>query len=256
MKQYLCSVFALFVLTMSCAFAQTAQTDKGVPNIFYPMSLGSEVWTGDNSAYSKVRGIIDKRIAAGQNPNVLVAEYQTGLAIKPNDKVAAFRWAYAVRKAALTVDPFPTYTALSALDVLNKHGGPYPYDYVRLQFVLASDGWTSISLKPLGLRLLNYRPDDRVVKLLLVDDLTVSRSLSDAKQAVSFAEQLMKQDPSNPTCHELLADACFWLWYKTKQQADADESLDEYRKYLQFAPPNASYRRIAQLQITHLQQSK
>lgn len=239
---------ALVLITVTCAAIGNA-AEKYRPNIFFPSALTSAVWKGENQSYAQARQIIDQETANGQEPDALMARYQAQANQKPSNPLAVFRWAYASRKAALVSNPFSTNIADKALDSLDRDGRPHPYDYVRLQFLLASDVWPAGSLEPLGRRLLQYKADDQAVLFQLVVDMKSSTLLQDRKEALSLAQNVVQGNPKYPKNHALLAGAYESLWVITKQRPTADKAIAEYQLYLQLAPANDNFRRGAEQMV-------
>jgi tetratricopeptide (TPR) repeat protein len=218
-------------------------------NPYYPSTLASIGWKGDNQDFAEARKLIDQETTGGQAPEALVTRYKTVIKDDPMNPLVLFRWAYALRKAALASNPFSTKKALEALEAMNRNGKPHPYDYVRLQFLLASDLWPSVALKPLGRRLLQYNPDDQVVLFQLVVDLKNSMLPGDINEALALAKKMVQQDPKSARNHALLAGAYDSVANYTKQQSFANKAVAEYQLYLKLAPPNANFRAGAEQMI-------
>ena len=250
-----CTLAALVIMTVICTAAGKA-AEEYRPNIFFPPTLTSAVWKGENQSYAQARQTIDQEAANGQKPNAIMVRYQAQANQKPTTPLALFRWAYASRKAALESNPFSTDIADKALDALDGKSGPHPYDYVRLQFLLASDVWPVSSLEPLGRRLLQYKTDDQAVLFQLVVDMKSSTSLQDRKEAVSLAQSLVRGNPNYPKNHALLAGAYDGLWQLAKQRSIADKAIAEYQRYLQLAPANDNFRRGAEQMVWAIKRSK
>lgn len=242
----------LFVLTASCIYVQESVAGNN-SNPFYPSSLTSASWKGNNAPYSEARDAVEREIATGQVPGVLALKYKALYRLHPTNTVALFQWAYATRKAALAAKPFETGKVLEVLDVMNKDKTPHPYDFVRLQFLLASDVWPSANLKPLGQRLLDYKPNDDSVQYELVVDMKNSTSLDDKKQAISIAEEIARRKPNDPASHALLGTVYSSFWTRTKQRSAADKAISEYKIFLQTASADDSFRQGAEQMMQVLQ---
>ena len=245
----------LVLMTINCATMVMA-ADKYRQNIFFPSTLTSAVWKGDNQGYAQARQVIDQETSGGQGAAALVNRYQAQANQSPTNPLAVFRWAYASRKAALTSNPFSITIADQALDALNRDGKPHPYDYVRLQFLLASDVWPVSSLEPLGKRLLQYKADDQPVQFQLVVDMGSSTALGDRKEALAIALDLVRRDPKNPRDHALLAGAYSSQWMLTKERSVADRAIAEYQLYLKLAPANGNFRRGAEQMVRAMRKSE
>lgn len=219
-------------------------------------------WEGDNQPYQAIRAAIDKAIAAGQKPYALAQGYATAARLKPYDPQAQFRWAYATYKGytankkareglATLEDSRKLYQAKQALA---RPGSPHPYDYVRLRFLMATEHFPHRILKDLGRRLWHYNPTDTGVQLRLLNVLHRDPSTAqDRRDILAIAQDLQRRHPKEPNYYASVGGAYMVIWEKTKSRDHAAKAIAAYRRYLELAPPNAAFRKVAQSWIDYIQ---
>lgn len=222
-------------------------------NIFYPASLQYAKWAGDTVPYSTIVKEVDKE-AIASDIDTLTTKYRKSYQTNAHNSLGLFRWVYSARKAAKAKSVFRGSNLIEPLAALNKSPGLYPYDYVRLHFLIASDVWHSSMLSTLGQKLLAYKPGDLPVEYALVEDLMVSASLIDKRNAVAIAQEIVRDHPKSANAHGLLGDAYRDLWYITKDRAIANKTIVERQTYLLLAPLNDPYRQINEADIRFIKQ--
>lgn len=222
-----------------------------------------EQWTGDNAPYATIRKSIDTAIAAGQNASIIVSRYAPEAQRSPSNAKVQFRWAYATYRAYVAEKISKAGLAslessrklYSAITALQNARSPRSYDYTRLRFLMSVEHFPDRHLKDLGRRLLRRDPNDDSVKHRLLFVLErYPGSLEERHEAVALAQSLLKRQPSKVSYHATLAGAYMLLWEGTKSPSDADKAIANYRKYLQLAPPNATFRKRAQMWIDYIQE--
>lgn len=223
-------------------------------NPFYPASLGHEVWKSDTSPYKAAALKIDNEMTSN-HPDAVTLRYHSLYQAKPKDALALYSWAYAARKAAKLKPIFVGSNLVGPLDSLNKFASPQAYDFVRLHYLIASDVWHSVELNNLGARLLAYKPTDAAVEDAVVENLSVSTTTSDRKQAISIAQQAVRRNPRSANSHALLGDAYQHFWFQTKDRSAASHAIAEYQSYIQLTPPNNPYRGANESAISFIKAS-
>lgn len=96
-------------------------------------------------------------------------------------------------------------------------------------------------------------PDDYDVKFRLIAILTPGLSTEEKKQAVSYANDLIRIDAKRPSAYSALGGVYYRSWLISKSRDDAEKSIAAYRRYLQLAPANDTFRPQAQSIIAMMQ---
>lgn len=254
MKSLLFLTDCVFYITLSIFCLALVRPLYAASNPFYPAFLGREVWKGDTSPYQSATLKIDKEITSGR-PGAVALKYQALHQANPKGALALYCWAYAARKAAKLKPIFVGSDLIGPLDTLNQVTAPQAYDFVRLHYLIASDVWHSVELNNLGERLLACKPADAAVTDAVVENLSVSTMISDHKQAISIAQQVVQRNPKSANSHALLGDAYRSLWFKTKDRSAASHAIAEYQSYISLAPLNDPYRRLNEATIQFIKKN-
>lgn len=238
--------FATFLLTLPicCApsLAQQASAKFRAPS-YIPRSWewAQERWTGEDAPYVRIRINIDGAIARGQGLEALARQYARVAAEKPRDPQAQFAWGYAAVLAGKPGRNVKAGVPRAVSEALARTQSPRTYHYARMRFVLLMTWGTWLQMKPLSQRLLTKNPNDYNVKMHAVRLLAAGTKV-EQKQAVLYAQQLVRANPKRASAHSALGDAHRERWVKTGDAQAARDALQAYRRSLALRPNGDSKR--------------
>lgn len=216
-----------------------------------------EAWTGDSKPYEKIRKEIDHSVASGEKILSLVAKYETSAKQRPEDPQAQFAWAYAVYQvAAARQTPYGVgYGMLvEPRKALADAKSPHAYEYDRLRFLINAFGPEYKSqLKLLGRRLLKKKPDDAKIKRLLAYILVGSSNPAEQQQALTYAQELARVDPTTLAVYSVPAALYMCRWLRRRDHEDAVKARMYYQQWLQHAPPDDAFRQTVAVHLRTLQ---
>lgn len=218
----------------------------------------TEPWTGDDKPYIQVRNNIDKAIAKGQKPDVLLAKYKLLAEKSPKVSVAQFAWGYAAYKAAKAEVRDYNKSQMSigrARNAMEQLPSPRSYQYSRLHFLLAAAGLPQLELLDVGKRLAQRNAKDWDVKFYIVS-IMMNGPHPNKQEALKYAQENVKANPKRPSSYTSLGSIYWWSWRQTGSKVDADKAIAAYRKYLQLERPNHEFRSIAERIIKRIQESQ
>lgn len=253
-RTLLCFAVSVLVLVSHIAHGQ-APLSTHTP--WSPQAWLTRPWIGDDKPYRVIRERVEAAVAQGESPQALMQRYKVPAQTNRLDAQAQFAWAYSAHEALLahTVD----FANASALDALSTTGVEDVYEYTRLRFMLtqeANPNSDNLYLKSLGERLLKRNPDDKRVRQDLVYALCTNRR--GVGEALHIAHEGVQRHPEDAKMHATLASAydSMFNWSRGRDIAARSKAIAEYKKYLQLAPQNDSFRRYATLLVNALPQEK
>ena len=204
-------------------------------------------WTGDDKPFVQIRQEVKEALDKEEDKLALVKKYQAEYADK-EDAPSLFRWAYA---AWVTEIPGQDKSQrmryrIEPLQALRQVTLPDTYQYARLRFLYEMWNFKVPQLKYLGARLLKRNPDDFTVKFFFLRFLDPNKSAAERQQAISLANELVKENPTNAGAYTALADVYFSLWFDGGDKKAGKQAVAAYRKYLEVAPKDDYFRPQAQ----------
>lgn len=175
-----------------------------------------EQWTGNDAPYAVMRSRIESAVAAGQPPVALVSQYAGQAKKEPNNALAQFSWAYAVRLATKAAPASKAMSDLlfAACVAIAETPPPHTYNYDRLRYLLwIQDGGGAPShfLKDMSYRLLQRDPKDFPVLLGQSLIYTQNRDKADQQTGYALIQKMIKQYPGKPEVYDVLG-----CWYYTQ----------------------------------------
>ena len=226
-------------------------------------------WTDDDRPYARLRAKIEGSATDGAKAYSLFQAYEAAVAHDPHNPQVQF----ADYDAAYMADVLPgglhTVESLSggprAIELRDRVGDvfywagrdkpPHTYNVARIVFLCSAYGFADPRLRDLGLRLVKRDPNDYYVKYHTVVVLTASGpgEPADVTRALSLAQDLVRRYPDKPAVYGILGSVYYNRWTISKRPADAILATAEFQKYLQVAPPGASYRPEAEALIAQMQ---
>lgn len=245
---------ALILASIGVGHAQVAKQAKD-PLADTLLSWTSGKWDGDDKPYKAIRDTVFGAMQRGKPPTTLVAQYKAEATSKPLDPQVVFRYAYATYQAGLRDPVFRRTSELYKANRAIKSLVPvHTYEFARLEFLLGAQlGAAGRALLPLGERLLLHNPSDMGVKYQLVNLLDSARFPEDAEKQKAYSQDLVNAFPKLPSVYATLGMTYFGVWQRTKSQADKEQSLAAFQKYLRLAPLHEDYRDNVRFTIKWLQ---
>ena len=206
-----------------------------------------EPWIGNDAPYAAARAKIESAVATGESPAVLVAQYAEQAKNEPNNPLAQFFWAYAVRmeyKLALDSKAMSDLRFAAELAIAEAPQ-PHTYNYNRLHYLLwiqGGGGAPSHFLKDLSYRLLAKDPKDFPVLMGLASIYTQNRDKQAQQKGYALIQQMIKQYPSKPEVYDMLAG-----WYYTQYMfyhnpKNYHLAIANYQKAMGMYPPQSTRR--------------
>ena len=273
--QWLCTgVFCLGVLSAAerCAQAMpsksalAAQARSDLANYYAWLNAP---WTDDDRPYARLRAKIEGSATDDAKAYSLFQTYEAALARdqhNPQVQFADYDAGYLADTlpgglhAVVTLSSDPRAEGLrerlwNVSTWVIRTPPPHTYNVARLVFLCSAYGFADPNLRALGLRLVKRDPSDYSVGYYTVTVLLASGfgKSADVTRALPLAQDLVRRHPSKPAVYGLLGFAYYNRWTLSKKQADAILATAEFKKYLQVAPPNASYRPQAEAFIAQMQ---
>lgn len=268
------------ILTLACALAAVVplmggpmsglgqHTDNQPPpasstheaevwSLTHPAGWTSEQWTGDDRPYQQIRATIDKALATGEEPNKVVSSYEAAARRQSNDPQAAFAWGYAAWKAIKFTTEDENHERLVGVSLsLATLPSPKSYEFTRLHFLTLARLTESPKLKGVGLRLVEHSPDDYSVKYQTIRILTVTFTPQDKLKALTYAQDLIRSDPSKADAYGLLGGVYLRSFDQDhkRNRSDGDKAVAAYQEYLKRAPATDFWRTQAQTLIESVRQ--
>ncbi len=206
-----------------------------------------ERWTGNDAPYAAARARVEREANSGLPPLTLVARYQSRAKAEPNNSLAQFSWAYAVRFADKVLPASKTVSDLRFAAELGLAEAPQPrtYNYDRLHYLLriqGGGGGGSHFLKNLASRLLAKDPQDFPVLLYQSLIYTQNRDPADRQHGYTLIQGMIKKYPNKPEVYDALG-----CWYYTEylfvhNKPDYDQAMAYYQKALNMYPAKSARR--------------
>ena len=140
--------------------------------------------------------------------------------------------------------------ALRAMEQLKP---PNSYNFTRLRFLLTARRGRFQELKAVGVKLAQRDPNDYDVRYLLVNLLRPELNAEDKKLALHLLDEMKQIEPDRPSLQSVEGGVYFRLWLKNRDEGNRKLALAKYRRFLQVAPPDNSFRPQAELIIAQLE---
>lgn len=129
------------------------------------------------------------------------------------------------------------------------------YHFTRLRFLLTARRGRYQELRAVGVRLAQRTPKDYDVRYLLVNLLRPEMSPQDKTLAFQLVEEMEKIQPNRPSLQSIQGGVYYRLWLKNRDKNNRQLSLTKYKRFLQLAPPDDSFRPQAQRIIAQLEKA-
>ena len=211
-----------------------SKTQKPLSSITFSTS-----WTAADGPYKEVAKKIKRDHDNGQSPAAIVQEWQAQVARRPGDSVAQFALVVALRGQFLTLHREETLP-YRLVQQLKAHDPGNSYSYTRYLFCMSQEARRTIPAdvaQLVGNKLLEADPQDNWVRQSLIDELC--DSVGGAKQALSYAYEWTKIQPTNNKAHWALGLVFFDLWEESgeKSREYATKGTTAFQKSLTLMPP-------------------
>lgn len=210
-------------------------------------SWAYEEWTGDDAPYAAVRAQVERVFLRGTQPQAIAAKYETAAKAEPNNSLAQFGWAYAVRQAVRSDASLKSPDSLryAAELALAEAPAPHTYNYDRLRYLIwiqGGGGAPSHFLKAMAYRLLARDPHDFPVLLGLAAIYTQNRDKEAQRKGYALIQQMTRNYPNKPEVYDMLG-----CWYYTQYMFYRDPrnyrlAMSTYQKALGLYPASSARR--------------
>lgn len=222
----------------------------------------SEPWTGSDKPYIRTRNAIDSALAKGQDPNALLGKYKVLSQSKPRDPQAQFAWGYAAFRASRAETRNFNESQRKLAGVSNALAvplSPRSYQYARLRFLTMVESYILDNrLRKVGERLARRNPKDWDVKHGLIRVLVYTTRLetTEKRQALAYAQELLRLDPKRPKGYADLGTIYYASWMASNNKLDADKAVSAYKRYIRLVPPDDDSRQLAERIIKRIQETQ
>lgn len=216
-----------------------------------------EKWTGNDRPYRQIREATNKLFKPRKLDDKTLAQLRAASMKRPQDSLARFRWAnYAYVLALLQSDVSVGSGKLMRLqEAFRQNPSPGIYEYTRTRYLVESYLLQSgPAMARLGERLLKRNSNDVPVKYYLVSHLFTGKP-QDEQKSISYAQDLVRQHPSEPSYYSVLGYVYQRRWWQSKSRADAQQAVVNYRKYLQLGKLTGVARRRVEYSIKMLEKA-
>jgi tetratricopeptide (TPR) repeat protein len=218
-------------------------------------------WTGDDAPYAAVRSEVDSDVLRG-DLHSKIAGYQAAYAADPTDLAKQIRYVYALwadkwwngyfyfenEREQTDMDDFT--------DSLWRQHRPNTFNYTRMAAICCDSWGLEPGLLPFVQRLLKKDPGDLPARFALSVMLSVTGKAALQTQAITDANILENEYPTNANIRMLQGSAYYCRWNITKDPALAQKSIAAYKRFLDLAPPNDFYRQLVIYAMGNIQKAE
>lgn len=186
-------------------------------------------WKGNSAPYLRINRQINAAFANKKRIEAVTQRYRAAAEAKPTDPLAVYAWGYAAYAARPIGASFNAKELPKLALAFAFPPDPGTYQYSRLRCAITIRWRPYAQLKPMGNRVLKRNLNDRDVKLGMIN-LLVAGSKAEQQQALSYAQQLVKDYPRSATSYSALAwvyDIRFGLY---RNPVDGDKAIAIYRQ--------------------------
>ena len=255
----------LCLLLASAGFVSTAIAQKPVPYAtpstnqipIYPSRTPgilvtrmwdwtTDAWDGNDKPYQQARTVIDQSVAAHHNLAALLGQYKAQAQRRPDDSLALFRWSYIAYQVMLSRknSRVEQFKALDGVQEAFYHTpSAHTYNYARMQFLTGEFYTTHHQAVPVAKRLLKVNNDDYLVNYSLAAIYMEDYVSPNFQQVFAICARLKQLYPQKASVYALMGEAYVLRWHQEKNVAFAQGVVENYRKYLEIAPPDDDFRK-------------
>lgn len=249
----------LIALLPAVAFAQAPQLSPEISKEHAAMDAAklrwtSLPWTGNNLPFHRSRTQIDTGFARKQITTRDLDKYQAEYLTYKQPTLSFFKWMYATYTGSKQQPPIVQPLG-PGTGIFYQVPDPHCYDYTRLRFLTEADGENE-KFAPLARRLIKKDPNDFQVIYAFINFYYPDRPILSKQEALTLAQNLLKVYPAKIQIYAAIGGIYYSSWLQHKRSEDATKSIYYYKKYVQLAPTNDSFRSYAQQLIREMQQPK
>lgn len=205
--------------------------------------------SNSNQSFLNTRSAVDRKTKSLKPAEMdkVVAAYIESANKHPKSMTAQYEAGYAILRKIEQTNP-NSPNALNVLEVvsladqiLGRISTPYLYQYARLRFLLDIKVFTGPLVKTLGRRLVSYKPDDYDILFRLIYFLNTSENLQERKEAIGYAQRLVRLQPQRPDAYVQLGSVYYSIWLFSKTKRDAANALQAFKGYSKVAPASDQF---------------
>ena len=208
----------------------------------------TDAWDGNDKPYQQARAVIDQAEDAHHNLNVLLSQYKAQAQSRPDDPLALFRWAYTGYQLMLAgKSRTAQFHALDGIQELFYHTpSAHTYNYARIQFLIGEFYTSNHQAVPVAKRLLKVTKNDYPVQYCLGAIYLNDYVHPNYGEVLAICDYLKQLYPRKSSLYTLSGEVYVLRWHQEKNVAFAQGVVDNYKKYLELAPPDDEFRKRAQ----------
>ena len=208
----------------------------------------TDAWDGNDKPYQKARLTIDQATSDHQSLNALLIRYKEQAQRNPEDSFALFRWAYAGYQIMLAEKSRTAqFHALDGIQEAFYHTpSAHTYNYARMQFLIGEFYTSNHQAVPVARRLLKVSKNDYQVQYCLASIYLNDYVHPKFGEALAICDYLKQLYPAKSSLYTLSGEVYVLRWHQERNPVFAQSVVDNYKKYLQLAPPDDEFRKRAQ----------
>lgn len=234
MKRLLFILAAGLVLACSNSHAQTKlspldQMLRTRPRQVTDWTWVSKSWKGNSAPYLRINHQINAAFTNKKRIEAVTQKYRAAAEAKPTDPLAVYAWGYAAYAARPLGAPINPNDIPKLALAFSLPPDPGTYEYSRLRCAITIRWRPYAQLKPMGNRVLKRHPQDHDVKLGMINLLVVG-SKTEQQQALSYAQQLVKDYPRSADSYSALAWVYDMKFGSYRNPADGDKAIAIYHQ--------------------------
>jgi tetratricopeptide (TPR) repeat protein len=204
-------------------------------------------WSDKRSPYQEVSVEMQRKLSDKTSREKLLSYYEKNVSEK-SSPLDRFKYAFVIAYMS-GVGKWSGRESIekrkNAVFLLAVEPWPPTYDYIRLRFFIESRVFPDTRLIPLGKRLIEFKPDDVVIKERYIVLLSISKDIQDRERAVRIADSLLATNPKRAKNYAILGASLWGVWGLTRKEKDGDKAIAAYEKYLSLTPMSDPWRNEA-----------
>lgn len=221
-----------------------------------------ERWTGDETSYVKARKEVEAAFRTRASREQLLVRF-TPTEPQRRQHLAVFRWAVAhweaIKQAGargdLTATPEVTERGADITYQMGSLPSPKVREWARIRALVEEHSANHPSIRPVVDRLHVSLPDDADVGLLFISCLLYGGRVEDQRSGLVALERVRRLPGANAlVCQSYESALRFFLFQKTRQNADGDRAIQAAEAYIRMCPAKGSQRSMKEWVIRRIRE--
>lgn len=244
-------VMIALVLLPNAGYSETAAVKAYRQQLLHDWAWANESWSGNDVPYQQIMAEIDQTVAKGQNLSQLLTNDKALARDSRANPIAQFRWAYLAYKMSNLPGVINKDDIIGlSINALGRPSSPRSYHYACLRYLMNHEiGAWDYHMATLGKRLLKREPDNRLIMLGIIDDLSdprdnvdrpTSQVLRERKEALALAQQYAARFPTSPGGYLALGGIYSEEYRSTNDPHARDNTISALKKGMRLLPADSA----------------